>query len=354
MATATYDTPISCLAFKEASQEQFSKVQFVIIDSEFAGQRIDNFLLGKIKGVPKTYIYRIIRKNDVRANKKRINNTYRIKENDIIRIPPIRVSDSNDSATAPNFWLEKLADCVVYEDSDLLVINKPHGLAVHGGSGIQWGAIELINQIQIEWKHAELIHRIDKETSGILLIAKKRSALRYYHDLLREQHQDMVKTYLMVCHGRWSGSQTTKITAPLLRIQAANGERMVRVDGSGKYAETDFTVEQHLAHGSLMRAVIKTGRTHQIRVHSQHTGHPIIGDTKYAYQENDALVKQLDNKKLNRMMLHAASITLPLRPKPQPNKATKGKKPSKPKPFIKTFHAHVNAEWETMIRRLDK
>lgn len=347
---SSFDSPITCDTFKHASQAQFEKAQFVIIDAEYVNQRLDNFLLAKIKGVPKSYIYRIIRKNDVRVNKKRASNTYRLQKNDIVRIPPIRVAENNDTSQAPEYLTDKIAQSVLHEDSDLIVLNKPHGIAVHGGSGIRWGVIEAINTIKPEWKNAELIHRIDKETSGLLLIAKRRAALRYYQQLLREKHKSLVKCYHFVCHGRWKGTDTATITAPLLRTSTASGERIVRVDGAGKYAETDFTLQQHLNNASIVQAVIKTGRTHQIRVHSQYARRPVIGDSKYAYQANDKLLQQLSIEKLPRMMLHASSITLPLRPKAD----DRSQKSAKHKLVMQTFTAPFDSDWDKMIKILKK
>ncbi|MDY7025694.1 MAG: RluA family pseudouridine synthase [Pseudomonadota bacterium] len=280
-------------------------MQLVTLTEQQANQRIDNYLIKILKGVPKTYIYRIIRKGEVRVNKKRVNAKSRLKPGDIVRIPPVRRATTQTPEINDQI-AQSISSRVVFEDRRVIVLDKAAGIAVHGGSGINLGLIEALRQVKPQWSKAELAHRLDRDTSGLLLICKNRAALHYYHDLFRD-HKAINKRYLVLVHGRWKGDQVIK--QPLERYTAANNERFVRVSANGKPSETRFElVEQWTSKTqgefSLLRATLITGRTHQIRVHCQFAGHPIVGDSKYGQQETDqALGKP-------RLMLHAQQLSL--------------------------------------------
>ncbi|WP_387466434.1 23S rRNA pseudouridine(955/2504/2580) synthase RluC [Photorhabdus sp. RM323S] len=278
-------------------------VQFVTIDDDEAGQRVDNFLLARLKGVPKSMIYRIVRKGEVRINKGRIKPEYKLSAGDIVRIPPVRVAERQVAPVSAK--LEKVAalgECVLYEDDHILVINKPAGTAVHGGSGLSFGVIEGLRVLRPEAKFLELVHRLDRDTSGILLIAKKRSALRALHEQLRLKQ--MQKDYLALVRGQWQ-SHCKVVQASLLKNILQSGERIVKVSGEGKPSETRFKVEERFANATLVKASPVTGRTHQIRVHAQYAGHPIAFDDRYGDKAFDS---QLSDTRLNRLFLHASAL----------------------------------------------
>ncbi|HEK0788756.1 TPA: 23S rRNA pseudouridine(955/2504/2580) synthase RluC [Proteus mirabilis] len=284
--------------------KSFNQVQFVTIDGDEAGQRIDNFLLARLKGVPKSMIYRIIRKGEVRVNKGRIKPEYKINAGDSIRIPPVRVSEKEELAVSPKLdKVSALADCILYEDDHLMLINKPSGTAVHGGSGLSFGVIEGLRALRPEARFLELVHRLDRDTSGVLLIAKKRSALRALHEQLRLKQ--MQKDYLALVRGQWQ-SHTKVVQAPLLKNILQSGERVVKVSNEGKPSETRFKVEERFEFATLVKASPVTGRTHQIRVHTLHAGHPIAFDDRYGDRDFDS---QLVGTKLKRLFLHASSLT---------------------------------------------
>ncbi|MBG2837791.1 23S rRNA pseudouridine(955/2504/2580) synthase RluC [Proteus terrae] len=284
--------------------KSFNQVQFVTIDGDEAGQRIDNFLLARLKGVPKSMIYRIIRKGEVRVNKGRIKPEYKINAGDSIRIPPVRVSEKEEIAVSPKLdKVSALADCILYEDDHLMLINKPSGTAVHGGSGLSFGVIEGLRALRPEARFLELVHRLDRDTSGVLLIAKKRSALRTLHEQLRLKQ--MQKDYLALVRGQWQ-SHTKVVQAPLLKNILQSGERVVKVSNEGKPSETRFKVEERFEFATLVKASPVTGRTHQIRVHTLHAGHPIAFDDRYGDRDFDS---QLEGTKLKRLFLHASSLT---------------------------------------------
>ena len=279
-------------------------VKIVAITADEAGQRIDNFLRTQLKGVPKSMIYRILRKGEVRVNKKRIKPEYKLEDGDEVRIPPVRVAERDDEAVSPH--LKKVAaleGVILYEDDHLLVLNKPSGTAVHGGSGLSFGVIEGLRALRPEARFLELVHRLDRDTSGVLLIAKKRSALRSLHEQLREK--GMQKDYLALVRGQWQ-SHVKVVQAPLLKNILQSGERIVRVNSEGKPSETRFKVEERYESATLVRCSTVTGRTHQIRVHTLHAGHPIAFDDRYGDREFDA---QLANTGLTRLFLHAAALT---------------------------------------------
>jgi len=278
-------------------------VRHIRIDADLAGQRIDNFLRTQLKGVPKSLIYRILRKGEVRVNKKRIKPDYKLQGGDEVRVPPVTVSEQ--AATVPSAKLNCIAGLeqqILYEDSALLVLNKPSGMAVHGGSGLQFGVIEGLRALRPDARFLELVHRLDRDTSGVLLVAKKRSMLRALHQQLRDK--TMQKDYLCLVRGQWQ-VRTRSVTAALLKNVLASGERIVRVSADGKPSETRFRIARRFAGATLVTASPVTGRTHQIRVHTQHAGHPIAGDDKYGDAEFDQKMKAYG---LNRLFLHAAGI----------------------------------------------
>ncbi|MGB0894527.1 MAG: 23S rRNA pseudouridine(955/2504/2580) synthase RluC [Parashewanella sp.] len=280
------------------------KVQLVEIDEDHESQRIDNYLVTKLKGVPKSMIYRIVRKGEVRVNKKRIKPDYKLQLGDIVRIPPVKVSEkSADSVPSPKLdRVSQLEDRIVYEDKFLIALNKPSGIAVHGGSGVNYGVIEALRSLRPQQKFLELVHRLDKETSGILLIAKKRSALKHLHDQLR--YKKMQKDYLALVRGEWQ-KNIKIVQAPLLKITLKSGERIVRVNAEGKPSQTRYKIVQKYQGATLVQASPLTGRTHQIRVHCQHAGHPIACDEKYSEQKFDDSMRAVG---LKRLFLHAAQL----------------------------------------------
>ncbi|MCC4117843.1 RluA family pseudouridine synthase [Aromatoleum toluclasticum] len=269
------------------------------IDDSVAGQRIDNYLMRVCKGVPKSHVYRILRSGEVRVNGGRIGPTYRLALGDEVRIPPVRVAESNTPAAVPAG--KPLP--VVYEDDALLVIDKPSGKAVHGGSGVSFGVIEQLRSQRPQARMLELAHRIDRETSGLLIIAKKRSALTALHDMMREGRVE--KRYLTLVPGRWA-NPLQHVKEPLFKFLTPEGERRVRVSGEGKPAHSVVRLVRRWQRFSLLEVELKTGRTHQIRVHLAHLGFPLCGDDKYG---DFPLNKALEQEGLRRMFLHAAHLS---------------------------------------------
>ncbi|MEO8839285.1 MAG: RluA family pseudouridine synthase [Herbaspirillum sp.] len=286
-----------------ATQQQSAPaVQHIRISDEEAGQRIDNFLLRICKGVPKSHVYRVLRSGQVRVNKGRIDQTYRLQKDDVVRIPPVRVAQvSNAYVPAAEFK-------ILLEDGHLLVIDKPAGVAVHGGSGISFGVIEQLRASRPDAKFLELVHRLDRDTSGVLLLAKKRSALVNMHEQIRAGEID--KRYFALVHGNWK-NEKQHVRLPLFKYLTANGERRVRVQEDGQVSHTIFTRLKNYAGYTLLEAELKTGRTHQIRVHLSASGFPIVGDDKYGdFEVNRALHKeQAEHTAFKRMFLHAHQIT---------------------------------------------
>ncbi|MBR9906560.1 MAG: 23S rRNA pseudouridine(955/2504/2580) synthase RluC [Gammaproteobacteria bacterium] len=278
-------------------------VRFQTVEAGYQEQRIDNYLMAQLKGVPKSLVYRILRKGEVRVNKKRVKPEYKLQVGDIIRIPPVRVAEANPLPSAKLDQVQALQDHILYEDDVLMVMNKPAGLAVHGGSGLQFGLIESLRALRPDAKQMELVHRLDRETSGCILIAKRRSALRSLHEQLRNKTMD--KQYLALVRGQWQ-KHVKLIAAPLLKNTLKSGERVVRVDVEGKPSETRFRIVEKYAQCTLVEASPITGRTHQIRVHALHAGHPIACDPKYGDAEFDQSMQQLG---LNRLFLHAHQLT---------------------------------------------
>jgi 23S rRNA pseudouridine955/2504/2580 synthase len=281
-------------------------VRFLTVGDDSSGQRLDNYLTRELKGVPRTRLYRALRKGEVRVNKGRVKADYRLVTGDIVRIPPLRQPAPSDPPTIPRFWSQQLSRQVVYEDGDLLVIDKPSGLAVHGGSGLSFGLIECLRQMRPDDRYLELVHRLDRDTSGLILIARRPAILRELHRLLRERHMD--KRYLALVAGRWPKSCRV-VEAPLEKNFLQSGERMVRVSREGKRAVTEFSVVERLNGATLVEAKPITGRTHQIRVHAQHAGFPLLGDDKYSDDRTVAFCGKIG---LKRLFLHASSLRFPL------------------------------------------
>lgn len=279
-----------------------TQVQLIDIDEDMAGQRIDNFLRNQLKNVPKSMVYRILRKGEVRVNKKRIKAEYKLSAGDVVRIPPVTLEQSDQESNTPNTKLSKVAElehCIIFEDEHLLILNKPSGTAVHGGSGLKFGAIEALRALRPEARFLELVHRIDRDTSGILLVAKKRSALRHLQAQFREK--TIQKYYFALVMGKWKSSCKV-VNAPLLKNEVNS---IVRVNPNGKASETRFKILEQFAQATLVQASPITGRTHQIRVHTQYTGHPIAWDDRYGDRRFDAYTAQFG---IDRLFLHAANI----------------------------------------------
>jgi 23S rRNA pseudouridine955/2504/2580 synthase len=284
------------------SSQIAESVQMITITEAEDGQRVDNFLCGRLKGVPKSHVYKIIRSGEVRVNKCRVKASTRVEEGDIVRIPPIRKKEERAEGQAPDRVLDQLRKAVLFEDNALIVLNKPSGLAVHGGSGLSLGLIEVARQVWPKESKLELVHRLDRETSGCLVLARTRAALLDMQQQL--QRHKVTKEYTALCVGKWP-SHMRSIDAPLLRNQLKSGERVVRVSEDGKQAETLFRVIQHYKLGSLLRVGLISGRTHQIRVHTQLAGHPLAGDSKYGDEEANKKLKGLG---LKRLFLHSSHL----------------------------------------------
>ena len=285
-----------------------SPVSYVEAQEGDDGQRLDNFLLRTLGAVPRSLIYRILRTGEVRVNGRRAKPAYRLVAGDKVRLPPLQGAgrkQASDASKAPSKSLRDfVAAAVVHEDRDLIVVNKPAGVAVHGGSGVSFGVIEALRAVHPELKELELVHRLDRETSGCLLIAKRRAVLRDLHAQLRERQ--MKKRYLTLVAGKWPFGAKT-IDLPLKTNLKQGGERVVRVHSEGQQAVTTFKpIEQFGKIATLLDVDLGTGRTHQIRVHAAHAGYPVAGDEKYGDREKDAKLKEYG---LTRMFLHAASLT---------------------------------------------
>ncbi len=280
-----------------------NQVYYVDVSEDYHDQRLDNFLITHLKGVPKSHIYRIVRKGEVRVNKGRIDVNYRLQTGDIIRIPPIRTAERSENSFVPTNLKDALELDILYEDDGFLIVNKPAGFAVHGGSGVSAGVIEGLRLLRPQAHFLELVHRLDKETSGCLMIAKKRSALRALHTLFRDNQ--IHKTYLALLSGQWQRKQLI-VNAPLLKNSHQGGERVVIISSAGKPAETFFKRVTKFRDATLVEAMPKTGRTHQIRVHAAHLGHPIIGDERYG---RDDINENFRKKGYKRMFLHAHLLT---------------------------------------------
>ena len=276
-------------------------VTFVTVDDAGHDQRVDNFLLRHLKGVPKSHVYRILRSGEVRVNKGRVDASHRLQLGDVLRIPPVRVAQS---ATPAGRAAPAQEFAIVYEDDALLVIDKPAGVSVHGGSGVSFGVIEQLRAARPEARFLELVHRLDRETSGLLMLAKKRSALVKLHEMIRDNHMD--KRYQALGVGDWPEARK-QVKLPLLKFNLPDGERRVRVADDGQHAHTNFRVLKRASGFVLLEAQLKTGRTHQIRVHMAASGAPIAGDEKYG---DYAFNRELHKRGLKRMFLHAWRLRL--------------------------------------------
>jgi len=281
-----------------------SQVQWLEINEESEGQRLDNFLLSRLKGVPKSRIYRIIRKGEVRVNKGRCEAKQRLTLGDVVRIPPVRIAQREAGHFISLTLVKKLNDSILFEDDCLLILDKPAGFAVHGGSGVNSGIIEALRQMRPEAKFLELVHRLDKDTSGCLVIAKKRKSLIYLHELFRSDQ--VHKKYLAILTGQWPRKKLW-VNQPLQKNIKKGGERMVVVSQSGKASETFFRRTQKFKQMTLVEVSPKTGRTHQNRVHAAWLGHPIIGDQRYGLSNENAFYKSKGHK---RLFLHAEMLEM--------------------------------------------
>jgi len=309
-----------------------AQVKMIQIDVESAGQRLDNFLLTFLKGVPKSRIYRIIRKGEVRVNRARSKPEYKLEAGDEIRVPPVRVAERESAVpAASSSRLQQIEAAILYEDARLLVVNKPPGVAVHGGSGISYGLIEALRVLRPDQRFLELVHRLDRDTSGVILVAKKRSVLRVLHDDLRSRQ--MEKVYWALVAGAWP-AKLKKVDAPLAKNELKSGERIVKVDADGKASITEFRVLKRLGDFTWVEARPLTGRTHQIRVHAQQAGFPILGDDKYGFDEVN---KQLRKEGFKRLCLHAARLKIQL--------------PEDEHPLV--FEAPLDAEMSRLIQQYD-
>ncbi len=280
---------------------QTGRIQMVTIDENNDGQRLDNFLIGQLKGVPRSWVYRVLRRGEVRVNKGRCKPARRLQIGDVVRIPPVR--QTNKQADIPSARrIAEIEKSICYEDDLLLIVNKPAGVAVHGGSGLSHGVIEILRASRPNAAFLELAHRLDRETSGCLMLAKKRSALRRLQELQRDGKIE--KRYLALLAGR-TRKGSWRVDSPLKKNTLKSGERVVRVDPEGKPAITHFKVKQRFAEAFLVEAELETGRTHQIRVHAASNGTPILGDPKYGDEAANRVMRKLG---LRRLFLHAASL----------------------------------------------
>jgi len=299
------------------------QVQYQTIEKEQdIGQRLDNYLIRVLKGVPKSRIYRLIRSGELRVNKKRAKVSQRLEQHDVLRIPPIRMAEENHTEMLlPKHLKDALSKAIIYEDEGLLVVNKPAGLAVHGGSGLKWGLIEAYRQLKSDLHFLELVHRLDRDTSGCLLLAKKSAVLK---DLQAQwQAQQVAKIYWAICDSPWQGKPQLKVNVPLQKNILKSGERMVKVSKEGKSAVSHVHLLANQADACWLKVSIETGRTHQIRVHCQYLGHPIIGDEKYG------------RGKAQRLFLHAHKIKFNY----------KGE--------LKTFIAELDDDFQTAINQFE-
>ena len=295
---------------------------------ERAGQRIDNFLFGVLKGVPKSHVYRLLRSGQVRINGKRAKPDTRLAGGDQVRVPPVRVADEPSAESASAGQLAQVAAWVIHEDRDFLVINKPSGLASHGGSGIRFGAIELLRQWRPE-QPLELVHRLDRETSGVLVLAKRRPALLALQEQIRLGRTD--KRYLALLAGTLERARFD-VNVPLAKNQLQGGERMVRVAESGKASRSVFHAQERFTDATLCEVELDTGRTHQIRVHAAHIGHPLLGDDKYGDPKANQAARQ---RGLKRLFLHATRFSFAL--------------PTVAEPYL--FHAPLADDLATVLGR---
>ncbi|MYL26935.1 MULTISPECIES: RluA family pseudouridine synthase [Halomonadaceae] len=314
------------------SAESRPRVQWLEVAPEWAGQRLDNFLMGRFRGVPKSVIYRVIRKGAVRANRKRVKPDYRIAAGDSIRVPPLHEPEQKPDRAQPGRRVQRrMQAAVLHEAPDFLVVNKPAGIAVHGGSGVDFGLIETLRAGRDD-RYLELVHRLDRDTSGLILVARRRSALKALQDQFRQKSTHKVYRVLVV--GEWPQA-VNRVEAPLQRVTGGTGERLVRVSADqGKAARTDFRVLERFSGYTLLEATPLTGRTHQIRVHAACQGCPVAGDAKYLDGASQAAWQRGGG---DRLMLHAQQLTF-----------------ETPAGERVTFEAPVPDDFEAQIQRLGK
>lgn len=278
-------------------------VSFITVDDDHADRRLDNFLIGYFASLPRTRIYRMIRKGEVRVNKGRIKQNYRLQTGDTVRVPPMYFSTQEKPSRPPERFSKLIGNSIIYEDDYLIAINKPSNIAVHSGSGVQYGVIEILRAQRPETDFLELIHRLDRATSGCLLIAKGHKTLRRMHDILKSGH--VKKNYLALLKGQLTETMRT-VDVPLNKVSTESGDRMVRVDNAGKQALTHFHTLKRFRVASLSRVELVTGRTHQIRVHAAYIDHPLAGDEKYGDWEFNRAMKKSG---LKRLFLHAETLS---------------------------------------------
>jgi len=283
----------------------FSRVSMLEIDQHQHGQRIDNFLFRLLKGVPKSRIYRIMRKGEVRVNKSRVKPDYKLQQGDLLRIPPIRTSQPDSREFILPAWVRNAVEHPIYEDQALIVINKPAGLAVHGGSGIEFGLIEAMRQLKPDWPFLELVHRIDRETSGCILLAKSRPVLNQLHQQFRREQGQMEKAYLAILNGRLQ--TTTTVNASLRQTRDSQGMKRAILDEQGQTAKSTFMPLEQYGTVSYARILLYTGRMHQARVHATSLNMPILGDKLYGDREANRSAKSMG---VRRCMLHAERYQL--------------------------------------------
>jgi len=310
-----------------------SQVQFTEVNAETAGQRLDNFLLRLLKGCPKSRVYRMIRKGEVRINRKRAKPDSRLAEGDLVRIPPVRLAEREEPPSPSQGLRRLLEQGILHEDEHFLVVNKPAGLAVHGGSGVRLGMIEALRQMHARWSALELVHRLDRDTSGCMVLSKNTQFLREINKQFKEK--SVTKIYLALVQGAWPDS-LRQVEAKLQKNQLESGERMVRVDETGEAGKPALTrfrvVERFGGLATLVEAVPVTGRTHQIRVHCRHGGHPILGDTKYGNRSGEPV------QGIRRLCLHATALEFRFPPGASPQR----------------FQAALDADFEAILKLLRK
>jgi len=282
-----------------------SSVQQITIDSDDHDRRIDNFLMSRLKGIPRTRIYQMLRKGEVRVNKGRIKQTYRLQLNDVVRIPPVSINTPAELGIPPVYMLDMFKSGVLFEDDNIIALNKPSGIVVHSGSGRTFGVIEVLRYLRPQESNLQLVHRIDQDTSGCLLLSKTSQGLRLLHSALRDSQVE--KKYTSLLKGD-IGKHKVHVDVALKKNIKLSGERLVQVDKEGKAARSCFRRIRKYKETCLAEVIIETGRTHQIRVHSRHISHPVIGDDKYGDRE---LNKKIKKQGLKRMFLHAAELSLP-------------------------------------------
>ena len=282
-----------------------SEVQQISIDSEDENRRIDNFLMSRFRGLPRTRVYQMLRRGEVRVNKGRKKPGYRLQSGDILRIPPISLETEQTSAAPPDYLVKMLDSSIIFEDENILALNKPSGIVVHAGSGRSYGVIEVLRHLRPEDSNLQLVHRIDQATSGCLLLSKTGQGLRQLHQALKSG--EMRKAYVALLAGD-IGPKAQTVDLALRKNTLSSGERIVRPDKEGKRAVSTFTRSRVFRETCLAGISIETGRTHQIRVHAQSMGHPIAGDEKYG---DESINRQLRKTGLSRLFLHASTLTLP-------------------------------------------